>query len=87
METVMAQPSIKQALNRMNSGHFRVLEALAGGNKVVCGSDATWLGFRKCASTLSHWGAIEGGNLTQYGNDLHAAARASVRPRFVQQAA
>ena len=81
----MANPSIKQALNRMNHGHFRLLKSLATASAVTSpqDSDGAILGLRKCAKTLSGWGAIERGSLTPFGQQLYDAARTSVRPRFV----
>lgn len=69
--------SIKQALNRMNNGHYRVLEAFSRGDKVdmTGSSDAAFIGIRKCARTLTQWGAIENGTLTEFGRELFAAAK------------
>lgn len=68
----MTTPSIKQALNRINSGHVKVLEAFAKAELVDAVGTAA-LGIRKCHSTLATWGAVEGGSITAFGRDLLAA--------------
>lgn len=68
----MATPSIKQALNRMNTGHERVLEAFSRGDRVDA-SGVSAIGIRRCHRTLLNWGAVESGRLTDFGRDLFAA--------------
>jgi hypothetical protein len=69
-------PSHLQMVNRSNSGHLRVLRAVAAGVPVAGPetSIGTLRGLRTVAGTLRAWGTVDAEwNLTDRGRDLLAA--------------
>lgn len=75
-----ALPSVKQMLNRAQSGHLKALQAIAEG-RVILGSaafDSEIRGMRICLSTLRKWECIADAAgdlvLTDRGRALLAAS-------------
>ena len=70
-------PSIKQMANRMNAGHAEALERLASGLPPFAqGSMPTPGCIRGCGivyDTLSKWGAVVDGAITDTGRELISA--------------
>jgi hypothetical protein len=72
-----ATPSIRQMVQRSNSGHRSALDAVAEGRPALRpGAYASeYRGMRIVFSTLRRWGCIDGDQLTERGRQLRDALK------------
>lgn len=77
----MNPPSIKQMMNRANSGHLRALRACRDNTTAVNDAEpiSAVRGMMTVFSTLRRWGCVEGDQLTGRGRELlaHMEGRAN----------
>lgn len=68
-------PSIKQMVNRANSGHLRALRACRDDTLAVSEAEpmSSVRGMMTVFSTLRRWGCVEGDQLTERGRELLTA--------------
>lgn len=74
-------PSVPQMLVRMQQGHRTMLTAIRDGRRIEVRTDGEARGFRTVAATLSGWGCVRNGVLTDRGNALLDAALAAQEAR------
>lgn len=67
------QPSIKQMVNRANSGHRQMLRHYAGGTKADPQTMGELRGLKTVMATLRAWGCVDSGQITDRGRELLVA--------------
>lgn len=67
--------SLKQALNRMHSGHAEMLKAVGANRPFLDASarDSEWRGAKVMRETLLKWGAVDASGITEFGVQLLTA--------------
>ena len=83
----MAQPTIPQMLNRLNSGHAYILRVLAGRIEPRHLTLGEGRGMGVARSTLVKWGCIQGADLTERGQQLLVECEKREAVRIEREAA